>query len=529
MRRILIAFALLVAAGTPLAAQAPDTTTGIPDRRASYVQGAIRGTLTYQDSALAALSRGDTARAGAMIRQARGRVRATETHVLVLRSLLADLPGVPVIRDSVVVPDTVPMPSPVLDSIITAPVEPDPLEPAPPVVMEPEPAPPLPAPAGARVVFPSAEVEAIIGPQLVAGSQANPWPWFDINSITHSLKLWNSPGHIDALERSHGYYYDRALVDYTNYYRTGDRAFLGQARAAADHWYDWSVADRAKFGGYSPREMALSGLILRALDGRPEMWDYILAHGAAQYQMWLGARLAYPELYFGVRDGGYMLLFAAQIAQTHPDPAVRAQWRQKAVDAAVKYYVRLQAPDGGWYWKDNTSETKPGGVWEQPFMVGLLLEGMIEVHQMTADPAVGAAILKSVDHLWSGYRKDALVPEAAGRGAAWRHVPYFMFTDGTYSGEEHLAGATAVREGWDTNTIREGRQRNSLVVHAFGYAYQLTKDAKYRVQGDEIFSATYGNGQGPGADAFYGLADFRGKEYNQAYRSAGRYLAWRAD
>lgn len=60
-----------------------------PDRRASYVQGAINGTLTYLNRALAEISAGDTTQAAADVRQARGRVRATLTHVLVLRQLLA--------------------------------------------------------------------------------------------------------------------------------------------------------------------------------------------------------------------------------------------------------------------------------------------------------------------------------------------------------------------------------------------------------------------------------------------------------
>jgi hypothetical protein len=88
-------------------------------------------------------------------------------------------------------------------------------------------------------------------------------------------------------------------------------------------------------------------------------------------------------------------------------------------------------------------------------------------------------------------------------------------------------GRQTLDGGWDTNGIREVRQLNPTTLHAFGYAYALTQDPKFRQWGDEIFAATYGKGQGPLADAYYGLADFREKEYNAAYRSAGRYLAWR--
>jgi uncharacterized protein YjdB len=374
--------------------------------------------------------------------------------------------------------------------------------------------------SGSFVTFPSAEVAAIIGPQLKSGSAANPWPWFDTNARSHADKLWAGDAS-GALDRSHGYYYDAALVQYTNYYRTGDVIALERARRAADHWYAKSIAELRDYDGYSPREAALAGLMLRAMDGKPEYWPVITSEVQRAYHNWLGLRLSYTQLHFGVRDGGYALLYAAQLAQVHPDAAVRADFRQKALAAARDYYARLQYKDGGWYWEDDSSSA-PGGVWEQPFMVGLLLEGMIQVHQMTGDATVRQAILRSVEHLYQRYRVADYVPESKWSHIAWRHVAYLNFIDGTFDSEHRLEG------GWNTDTIREGRQRNSLVVHAFGYAYLITGDAKYRTWGDEIFAATYGKGQGPGADQFYGLADFRGKEYNQAYRSAGRYLAWRA-
>lgn len=371
---------------------------------------------------------------------------------------------------------------------------------------------------GEFVAYPSDEVAFIIGPQLRSGSPANPWPWFDENWIAHADVLWEGDA-TGALERSHGYYYDAALVQYGSYYRTGDITVLERARHAADYWYERSVAEKEAYGGFSPRESALAGLMLRALDGRPEYWPFITSEVDRAYSMWLGSRLGYDRLYFGVRDGAYALLYAARLAVAHPDAAVRSAWLENARVAARDYYARLQTGDGGWYWQDDGSEGHPGGVWEQPFMVGLLLEALIAVHQLTGDEAVRSSILASVQHLWNGYRLNDPVPERPE--TTWRSVPYFVYTDGTFSAEENLAG------GWDTNTIREGRQRNSLVVHAFGYAYQLTSDPTYRQRGDEVFAATYGNRQGPGADTYYGLADFRGKEYNQAYRSAGRYLAWR--
>lgn len=403
-------------------------------------------------------------------------------------------------------------------------VEPEPVpepEPTPEPEPEPTPEPVEPQPVSDGAAF-------IVGPQVPLGE--SPWPFFDANMVAHPDKLWGADG-AGLKDRSHGYYYDAALALYALHARGGGDVALRRARELADHWYAFTVDDLALYGGVNAREAALSGLMLRAMDGRPEVWPFITSEAERHYDTWLGKRLTYSTLYFGVRDGGLSLLFAAQLAVVHPDEAQRAVWLERARAAAVDYYVRLQAADGGWYWKDDGSETKPDGVWSQPFMVGLLLEGLVATHQLTGDASVAEAITRGVDWMWSAYapHMTRMVPELPE--IAWRGVPYFVFTDGTWSSEQNLG------DGWDRNSIRESRQRNSLVVHAFGYAYQLTGDPKYVTQGDEIFAATFGattgnlhdplDPQGPGADGFYGLADYRGKEYSQAYRSAGRYLSWR--
>lgn len=464
--------------------------------------------------------------------------------------------------------------------------------------------PPLPTGPGELVLYPDSNIAFILGPQLKAGSSANPWPWFDENEIAKGLEhgeafpssggikdisgtltpipgnrktfrgkgtklvseltgapalyVWNPTEHdynvfygpqvIDdstvtvnakayvhpdlggaakAMEKgfaSDGYinrqYYDLGLALYVAYYRTGNPQLLVYARKVTDSWWESAGILGGKSliaTSYSPRNSSLGGLMLRALDGHPEMWPWITDYVRQMYSMWVGKRIDRESLYFGVRDGGYMLLYATWLAKVHPDPAVRAEMREDALTAARDYYARLQKENGAWYWKDDAVSSL--GNEEEPFMVGLLLDGMIAAHRLTGDPAIAQAIVKSVDHLWSIYRKDVPVPSKPG--VMWRAVPYFDFPDGSMSAEKDLAGGT------DTNTIREGRQRNSLVVQAFGYAYQLTHDVKYRQEGDEIFAATYGKGRGPLTDAYYGLGDFREKEYNQSYRSAGRYLAWR--
>jgi hypothetical protein len=240
------------------------------------------------------------------------------------------------------------------------------------------------------------------------------------------------------------------------------------------------------------------------------MWEWITAWQRLMWPVWLGARLNNASLWEGIRDGGYTLLYTAQLAQVHPDAAVRNELRNQALAAARDYYARLQNEDGGWYWYIPPLER----VSSQPFMHGMLLEGMIATHQITGDPAVAQSILRAVDWLYNIAYEQQPIPNRLP--TRWRAMKYFV--DNPPRGNAREVPAA----------VRDERQLNPLALHAFGYAYQITGDSKYRDWGDEIFAATFGKGRGPGADVEWGLADFRAREYNQSYRTAGRYLAWRS-
>ncbi|HVF86763.1 MAG TPA: hypothetical protein VM866_04200, partial [Pyrinomonadaceae bacterium] len=145
-----------------------------------------------------------------------------------------------------------------------------------------------------QVVFPNAQVEFIAGPQLKSGSKLNPAPWFDQNATAKGHQhgqafpanpppiLPNGYGSDDGSYHNLNYY-DQALVQYINYYRTNDPRFRDYARKIADSWWRSAGVNEGKvtdFDTYSfaPRSASLGGLMLRALDGRPEMWPWITAY-----------------------------------------------------------------------------------------------------------------------------------------------------------------------------------------------------------------------------------------------------------
>ena len=303
-------------------------------------------------------------------------------------------------------------------------------------------------------------------------------------------------------------YYDSTLVHYQNYYRTGLDNNLTYARRLADAWY--TMFDSGRSGAESPlppRMVGISGLICRALDGRPDMWPMIRRAVRYNYDIWVGQRRDYPGLYYGIRDGGFSLNHAAVMAKVDPDPNQRAAFLAMARDGAVNLYARLQKDDGSWRWRDDAWK----GFGEQPFHVGLLLEGMIATHRQTQDPAILQAILRAADHLI-----------AKQQPAPCRSPVYALFNDDGPWGYI----CTGPDSKPSSEEIKDSRAGNNTIMHAIGYAYAVTGLEKYKVAGDDMFSATFGNRQGPGADEYWGRADTTMKQYGQSFRAADAYLAY---
>lgn len=384
--------------------------------------------------------------------------------------------------------------------------------------------------SGARttelVSYPSAEVEFICGPQLKSGSSLNPAPWFDRNAsargIVHGEAFPASPPlpPADTSQYHNQNYYDQGLVQYINYYRTGDPRFLTYARKISDSWWrsEWILnGTRPVAESFAPRSASLGGLMLRALDGRPEMWPWITEYVRAQFHVWVGMRVEYPSLYYGIRDGGYMLLYAAYLAKVHPNEAVRKEFMGKALRGAENYYARLQRVNGAWVWRGDH-----GGYWNQPFQQGILLEGLIGVHRLTGSESVKQSILKGVSYLFNGaYRYRAPITDAPGK--YFRSLLYNSVNEVT-AGPLPLDTPEPEKGNGSQGypIVEERRQLNATTIHAFGYAYKISGNVKYREWGDEIFDANYS-----GADGYRGLAWASEKEYNQSYRAGGRYLVWR--
>ena len=355
---------------------------------------------------------------------------------------------------------------------------------------------------------------------------------------------WNYDRYYDTA------YYDVALTEYVNYYRTGDPQFLTYARRAADSWWSSPYINHGTVTGgpdnLPPRSMAYAGLMLRALDGRPEMWDYLERQTRATFDNWVGYRLSDATLYYDIREDGYAQLYAVMMARLLPDtyslqgngtlsPATgaatdgaqkRTQYLRDTSRAAVDFFGRLQKADGSWRWDvEGMGLVKI----EQPFMIGIYLESVVALDRIATDPAVKASLRsqleKSVRHLYTqAYRGNETVSDLSQYH--WRGMWYFWGggTTADPTAYERGVGYGEMVSGGDPGMIRQVRHLNSTVHHAFGYAYALTGNSEYLKMGDEIFDASYGEK----VDGIHGQANTgRGKDYSMNYRASGKFLAWR--
>jgi hypothetical protein len=362
------------------------------------------------------------------------------------------------------------------------------------------------------------------------------------------LGAWNYDLYYNAA------YYDTALVEYINYYRTGDERFLSYARKAADSWWraQWvgsgSVTEGPNF--LPPRSQAFAGLMLRALDGKPEYWDYLYRVGRQTFDTWVYRNRAGNSLYYDIREDGYAQLYAVMLARVLPDTyplyprgvaggqagvatdgaAKRARLLADAGEAAVTFFGRLQKGDGSWRW-DAELAADAGNQFrsiEQPFMVGLYMESVVLLHQLTGDPAVKASLETQLTRAARHIYRDAYEgthPVTDMAGYRWRGM-FYWYGGGTLL-EPNLYEPPKPRTAAGEDgvwAIREVRHLNSTLHHMFGYAYVVSGDAEFLRMGDEIFGASYGDA----VDNIHGQADSgKTKDYDQNFRASGRYLVWR--
>ena len=150
-------------------------------------------------------------------------------------------------------------------------------------------------------------------------------------------------------------FYDNVAAFYILYYRTGLDDYLAAARKLADRFWASPRIDRgAACGPHSPglctapRNLSLLGLVLRALDGRNDMWpgmrlmwDYFKDYDLS------GLDVAQTSIW-DLREEAYHLQFVSECALVDPDPVHRAACKTVISQSFPKIWTPFLFPDGSW-------------------------------------------------------------------------------------------------------------------------------------------------------------------------------------
>lgn len=148
--------------------------------------------------------------------------------------------------------------------------------------------------------------------------------------------------------------YDNVLAFYSMYYRSGIDTYLEYARTLADRWW---TTDRINQGNtcdsngllpcFSPRNRSLTGLVLRAVDGRPEMWPGI--RELVNKDIFLLQVVYDPQAYiYDLREYAAIVNEVALCAMFDPDNTQKSTCRNALIESLAETWGPKQSADGSW-------------------------------------------------------------------------------------------------------------------------------------------------------------------------------------
>lgn len=277
-------------------------------------------------------------------------------------------------------------------------------------------------------------------------------------------------------------FYDRAMIYYVWWARTGNATYLDRANKLA-------VAARSyiQSQNYYPQayNMMIDGVALHALVTGDQQSAATVAKTADA--------MAAPNTYWSYVVG--------DSANSENDSRTQARVLGLVLDAyllkvaspaGLNYASRLtdlenktlntQAPDGGFHWRNQCGSTKP-------WMTGMLNDELIRYYtSFQADSRIVSSVKRSADYAWN-------VDWVASANA-------FKYMDADCSTSGEGSGATA--------------DLNNLISSSYAFVAKQTGDASYYTKGDAAFSG-----------GVYGAWLAGTKQFNQEYTASYRFLSLR--
>jgi hypothetical protein len=329
---------------------------------------------------------------------------------------------------------------------------------------------------------------------------------------TLEATLWNinyaSYANNCSSTSKHRTYYDGPHAMYQLFLRTGEPRHYRRAREEA-LWYRanelrWHEGRAMAVQNCQPASwtpaVALDWSVLRRMLAQGMLDDHLITGDPAAREAVLALGEAYrrnlPALTAGrtpvvevtERNMGWTLMGLASYYALDNSPRVKDAlmalaerafaWQGRSNSGAFEHDIVRPDP----------TECSNGPRGASPFMTSLLVDGLMDYHKLTADARVTDAVRKAAQ--W--YESQAVTTDRK----AFRYLWNCLDND------------------YDDSDVAE---LNLLIGHVFGAAFYLTGETKWLVFGDSMANA--------GLNAIYTK---RPKQWNQASRSFGKYLGYRA-
>lgn len=353
-------------------------------------------------------------------------------------------------------------------AVATTTVEPTPPPPA---------APPPPSATDTRV----AAIFGLMGTApTVASTEARGGTWarYESDFRTYADRHWASSG----ADWSIGNYYDRAMMYYVWFARSGNQTYLDRANQMAVN-YRRNYLEANGYGA-SPHWLAIDGVALH----------YLVTGDAASLTAVGRTADGFAGDPWIASLGGTN--FADNRIQARTLTALLDAWKLRAPSGqgydwaaklrqALPIILATQSADGAY--RERNSQCG----YNKPFMVGMLNDALIRYYEtFERDPRILPAVRRAVDYMWA---------------------------------RNWLSGAQSFQylEGYCSSPYGDGDPSaapdlNLLIVSGYGWVGRLTGDASYFTKGDAVFTGGVTRAWIDGQ-----------KQFNQQYTSSYRYLTYR--
>jgi hypothetical protein len=336
----------------------------------------------------------------------------------------------------------------------------------------PAPAPAPPTSGGAAAVLSlMGQTPSVSSVEALGGAFAR----YEQDFRTYADRHWASEGTSVAAN-----YYDRAMMYYVWWARTGNATYLERANALAVN-YRKSFLEARGFN-VLPYETFVDGVALHYLvtgdeASRAAVGKVADRFATSRFMDVLGNTAGEVDN----RDQSRVLTALLVARRINAPTAAGNDWAGRA-RTALSNILRSQSSDGAYRF----AQSGQCG-YNKPWMVGLLNDALVRYHtSFEADSRIVGAVKRSLDYIWANDWRDA--------------QQSIVYLGGNCGGDSPYTAPDL----------------NNLVSSGFGFVYRQTGDATYRTRGDAVFIGGVNGGWPAGS-----------KQFNQEYTSSYRYLGLR--